>query len=319
GQGPPLSLECVAPVRVAPGSDGDVVIVDGIHHEPFVGRGAVGVMSGPAQSSVRYVEQRVRHGERDPLAVRLVGLRILVGPPHAGAEALVGGHDPGPTQAVGGPGEAAIPGWPLGGTWPAMIEDGDRLRRALWLRGVEPREERVPVPPERDGPAVLYHAVDLEGGHEVDLHLRRGSRGLEHSIGDAVRPPDTRVGRADGDAEIVEGHVPPRPPRGGVGAAQRIGVREASVLPGERDWRGAECEQAESQTFHIAQYYAKPHPLSRRGPHPLSPSPPCGEGGRKGSPSFPLSTLWRGGQGVRIWPCAGEPIARSLGTVRHAQ
>src|SRR2546429_2442060 len=34
----------------------------------------------------------------------------------------------------------------------------------------------------------------------------------------------------------------------------------------------------------------------------LTPCPPlriCGEGGRKGSPEFPLSTSWRGGQGVR--------------------
>src|SRR2546423_1598666 len=38
---------------------------------------------------------------------------------------------------------------------------------------------------------------------------------------------------------------------------------------------------------------------ARADPHPLSPSPPCGEGAPKGSPSFPLSTSWRGGQGVR--------------------
>src|SRR5205823_6818925 len=178
-------------------------------------------------------------------------LRVLVGPPHAGAEALVGGHDPGPTQAVGGPGEAAVPGWSLGGTWPAMIEDGDRPRRALWLRGVELREERVPVPPERDGPAVLYHAVDLERGHEVDLHLRRGSRGLEHPIGDAVRPPDTRVGRADGDPQVVEGHVPPRPPRGGVGAAQRIGVGKRAGLRGEPDGGAQQDEGGEGLALHI--------------------------------------------------------------------
>src|SRR6266700_2301854 len=35
------------------------------------------------------------------------------------------------------------------------------------------------------------------------------------------------------------------------------------------------------------------------GPHPLSPSPHCGEGGRRPDARFPLSTLWRGGRGVR--------------------
>src|SRR5205814_6554732 len=34
-------------------------------------------------------------------------------------------------------------------------------------------------------------------------------------------------------------------------------------------------------------------------PHPLSPSPHRGEGGRRPDAWFPLSTLWRGGQGVR--------------------
>src|SRR5256885_15496550 len=34
-------------------------------------------------------------------------------------------------------------------------------------------------------------------------------------------------------------------------------------------------------------------------PHPLSPSPQCGEGGRRAGIASPLSTTWRGGQGVR--------------------
>src|SRR2546430_11012160 len=39
----------------------------------------------------------------------LVGLRVLVGPPDAGAEPLIGRHEPGAAQAVGGPGEAPVP------------------------------------------------------------------------------------------------------------------------------------------------------------------------------------------------------------------
>src|SRR6266571_2997270 len=39
-------------------------------------------------------------------------------------------------------------------------------------------------------------------------------------------------------------------------------------------------------------------------PHPISPSPRSGEGGRRSSTSFPLSTKWSGGEGERrsgIW------------------
>src|SRR2546429_4462974 len=47
-----------------------------------------------------------------------------------------------------------------------------------------------------------------------------------------------------------------------------------------------------------------PVPLS--GPHPLSPSPPCGEGGRSTTSSSP-SPEGRGGQGVRTrWRRGGQ-------------
>src|SRR5438105_1588109 len=48
------------------------------------------------------------------------------------------------------------------------------------------------------------------------------------------------------------------------------------------------------------QLATKPRPLFRsRAPHPLSPSPQSGEGGRRTGLASPLSTTWRGGQGVR--------------------
>src|SRR5438094_10511287 len=126
-EGTALTLERVAEVRVMAGADGDGVIVDRVHHEPFVCGGAVRVVGRPPQPAVRDIDQTVRHRERDALAVRLVGLRVLVGPPHAGAEPLVGGHDPGAAQAVAGPGEAAVPGRSPGGLRLPVIENRDRL------------------------------------------------------------------------------------------------------------------------------------------------------------------------------------------------
>src|SRR5213080_1156350 len=106
----------------------------------------------------------------------------------------------------------------------------------------------VLVAPAGCGLAVLRHAVDLERDHEVDLHL---ARRLEHSIGDAVRSPDARIGRADGDAQVVEGHVPPRTCARRVGAAQGIGVRERAGLSGELHGGAQQDEGGEGPAFHI--------------------------------------------------------------------
>src|SRR5205085_10642812 len=136
-QRPALPLQRVAEVRVAAGRYGDRVIVDRVHHEPLVRRGAVGGVTGLAQAPVRNVDQAVRYGESDALAVRLVRLRVLVGPPHARAESLVGGHDPGAAQAVAGPGEAAIPGRSPGRLGLPVIENRDGLSGPLSLRRCE--------------------------------------------------------------------------------------------------------------------------------------------------------------------------------------
>src|SRR2546429_2927945 len=155
-QRPALPLQRVAEMRIAPGRYGDRVIVYRVHYEPLVRRGAVGVVTGLAQPPVRNVDQPVRYSESDALAVRLVRLRVLVGPPHARAESLVGGHDPGAAQAVAGPGEAAIPGRSPGGLGLPVIENRDGLGRTGRLRHSELGEERGPVAPERYGPAGLH-------------------------------------------------------------------------------------------------------------------------------------------------------------------
>src|ERR1043166_7744072 len=249
-QRPALPRQRVAEVRVAAGRHGDRVIIDRIHHEPLVRGRPVGMVGGAAQPPVRDVDQAVRYCERNALAVRLVRLRVLVGPPHARAESLVGRDDPGAAQAVAVPGEAAVPGRQLGGLGLPVIENRDGLGRAGRLRRRELSEAGVAVAPERHRPAVLHHAVDLERDHEVDLQL---ARGFEHAVRDAVRPPDARVGRTDRDVEVVEGHVPPRACGGRVGAAQRIRVGEHAGLSGEADGGAQQDAGGEGRAFHIVQ------------------------------------------------------------------
>src|SRR6266480_5943610 len=61
----------------------------------------------------------------------------------------------------------------------------------------------------------------------------------------------------------------------------------------------------------LALLSSPPIPLSHFCPHPLSPSPQCGEGGRATHLSFPLSTTWRGGQGVRTTTWRGGQGVRT--------
>src|SRR6185312_6353143 len=66
---PSLALVDIAEVRVVRGVDGDIVVVDGIDHEPLVSRGAVSVRGLAAQPAVRYVDQGIRHGDGYALTV----------------------------------------------------------------------------------------------------------------------------------------------------------------------------------------------------------------------------------------------------------
>ena len=133
---------------------------------------------------------------------------VLVRPPDARAEPLVGGRDPAcrPRLSVL-PDEAAVPRRTLRRARLAVIVDGDRLLRRRALRRDERDEERVAVAPVREPLAVLHHAVDLERHLQVDLHLRRR---LEHAIGDPVPAADAAVARADGDVQVVEASRPTR-------------------------------------------------------------------------------------------------------------
>src|SRR5207249_8271756 len=66
----------------------------------------------------------------------------------------------------------------------AVVVDRDRLAVACALTRGQCGEAGVPLPPESHRPAVLHHAVDLEGHHQVDLHLprrREHARSEEHT------------------------------------------------------------------------------------------------------------------------------------------
>ena len=181
----------LAVVDVVPRVHHHVVVVDRVGDEPFPGRGAVGVVGHRPEPAVGDVHQRIGKGERDSLAVGLVGLEILVGPPDAGAGVLVGGDDPGVAQAVVGPGDAAVPRRADRRLRFPVIVDRHRpaLTRTLWPG--ERREPGVPVLPELGRLAVLHHAVHHQGMLQIDLHRRRLPH---HSVGDPVPTGQAAVG-----------------------------------------------------------------------------------------------------------------------------
>ena len=218
-----LALIDVVVVRVHPGGDRDRIVVDRIHREPLVRRRAVGVVHDAAQPAVGDVDQGIGHRQCDALAVRLVGLCVLVRPPGAGAHPLIRRHDPWIAETVARPGKSAVPGWVLRDERTTVIVHGDRLALAGMLRAAERREKRRPLAAIAHGRLVLHHAVHLERRHEIDLHFLRRR---EHAIGDRVAAANRAVGRVDRDAQVVEHDVPPCALRGLPLAAQRVGARE---------------------------------------------------------------------------------------------
>src|SRR6266516_6255170 len=175
-QPPPFAVQRIAEMRIAARVDRDVIVVDRTRDEPFVRRRAVYGFGRAAQPPVRYVDQRIRYRNRDALAVGLVGQIVLVGPPDARTQTLVGGCEPQTAQAVGWKREPAIPGQPPADARLAVIPHGDRSRLAGALPRAQRHEEGVAVAPERRLPPVLDDAVYLERHLEVDLHLPCGRR-----------------------------------------------------------------------------------------------------------------------------------------------
>jgi len=156
------------------------------------------------------------------LAVRLVGVNVLVRPPHACSETFVGGCNPWTREAVAGPHEAAIPRRALrDGRLPVVI-DRNRFLRAGRLTSDESDEEGIAIAPSAELGSILDDAVDDERELQIDLHL---TRGLENAIRDRVVAGDAAVRRIHLDVQIVERRVPPRA-LGRVGSADGVGVRE---------------------------------------------------------------------------------------------
>ena len=215
----------LAVVRVVPRSHGDRVVVDRIDDEPFVRRRAVGMASGAAQPPIRHVDQRVRHGDRHALAVRFVGLRVLVRPPCRRPHPLIGGDHPWALQRVGAPGEAALPRRVSGDQRTSAVVHHDRLVFTGALHRREPDEKRGALAAKAKGSPILHHAVDTQRLHQIDLHLaRRATHLAQHTIGDAVAATEAAVARRQPHTQVVEGDIPPVATGRGERAAQRIGA-----------------------------------------------------------------------------------------------
>ena len=208
-------------VRVRSRRHGDRIVVDRVGDEPFVGGRAVRMMRGASQPSVGDIHHRVGQRQGDALAVRFIGLGVLVRPPYRRTHALVRGDDPRPAQTVAGPGEPALPGRVGRDPGLAVVVHGDGPPFPGSLRRAQRCEERVAVAAESNQPSILDHAVHFERSHQVDLHF---AGRFEHPVGDAVVPPDAAVAGIDCNVKIVERDIPPRSCRRRERSAQRVGV-----------------------------------------------------------------------------------------------
>src|SRR3989304_4632553 len=96
-------------MRVLPDIDRHVVIVDRIAYEPIVFCPASGEFLCPSQAAVRNVHQAFWYRDAEKHAVGLVGLVILVRPPHAGSQSLACHRYPWIAAGVLRPRESSLP------------------------------------------------------------------------------------------------------------------------------------------------------------------------------------------------------------------
>ena len=245
-----FSFVDVGVVRVASRRHGNRVIVDGVDDEPFVGGGAVGIVRGAAEPAVRHVEHGIRQCKRDALAIRFIGLCVLVGPPCGRAHALIGGDYPRPAEAVTAPGESAVPGGIPCRDGTSVVVHGNGIDVSHALGCVECGEVGRPFVPEVDWARALHHAVNNERRHEVHLELLRRR---QHAVTDAIVSVDAAVAGTYGNVQVVERDVPPRARRCGVAATQAVGAGEggaglgAGLREREQD-EGSDAEAAQGSS-----------------------------------------------------------------------
>src|SRR5207248_792392 len=97
----------------------------------------------------------VGHGDRDSLAVGLVGEIIFHRPPDAGAQSFVRGRDPRAAEAVRRPDETAVPRGTFRDPRLAMVIDRDGVLRAGSLPKLQRDEQRIPIAMGREVLTVL--------------------------------------------------------------------------------------------------------------------------------------------------------------------
>jgi hypothetical protein len=201
----PLAFIGIGELGVSADVGRDVVIVDRAGDEPLIGNPAVRSSLDAPKPPIGDRLEGIRDGQHHPLAVRLVDLGILSGPPDAGAQSLAGGGDPGASIGVPGPDEPSIPGRPLSDPRLSAVVDPEGPVRPLLLTGGG-QEEGVPLPPKPQLSPVLHHAVDVERLLEVDLH---SARLADHAVSNPVPAANRAVGGIKPHVQIVKGHVPP--------------------------------------------------------------------------------------------------------------
>ena len=99
--------ELVGEMHVVADVQRNVVIVDGILHEPVPARVAVAQIGLADKLSVGNIHQAVGNGDADAHVLNFVAPLIFVGPPDTGADVFARGVDPGMAGRILAEGDAA--------------------------------------------------------------------------------------------------------------------------------------------------------------------------------------------------------------------
>src|SRR6266700_1791118 len=200
----------------------NVIVVDGIMHQPVPSRVAVAKVGFAHELSIGNIHKAIRDRHADFHAFHFIVPLVLIRPPYACANAFAGGVDPRMTRLVTSKGKTTEP--PLVDWRPGVVEL-DRVDAASmqYLRKINKDRAGVALVLQRDSTEENF--VNSQHVRQIELDSRIV---LKHFEPDSVLPADELFLWINADIEVVKKQVVVGAIRP-VGSTQDVSMRRFAV------------------------------------------------------------------------------------------
>src|SRR5690606_17195912 len=164
-----FTLEGVCKMHVIADVGSNVVVVDGVAHEPVETGVTVTQILAAAEPAIGDIGKAVGNADADQHAIHFIRLVILVGPPYAGPQALACRRNPMFSVAVFLEIKPAIPRCPLSLQGMAGVVYPERVQPAFFYWPGEINKYRVKLAFKREFLSLVDNLVDPEVIKQINL------------------------------------------------------------------------------------------------------------------------------------------------------